>query len=216
MRLLLLTASAAALVLASPALAQDMAPPDDGSADQSYDQGYADDGYGDPGGYGAVEPSDDMSDYPDAYPEGGYDDSSDYGMGGGPEDLTPPDDSDYDPAPPGYEGQPYDPLAGDDYIPAEPDGRMDEPYDDSPPPPSDGTDVLADRQADLEARIRSAADQGRVNPDLANNALIELDSIRTQQRELVARDGVLTATTRGFIEDRLDVLEGRLERMGAR
>jgi len=91
---------------------------------------------------------------------------------------------------------------------------MDDAYDDGPVSPLSGADDLADRQANIETRIRSAANQGRLNPDLANNALIELDSIRTQQRELVARDGALTETTRGFIEDRLDVLEGRLQRMG--
>lgn len=205
MRLLLTaSAAAAALMLAAPTLAQDMGP---SSGDPYADQGYpGDDRYGadpnDPSAYGGMPPADDYGDqggYPDAYPDQGYDPN-------GPNAMPPADDGSYGPPPPGYDDQPYDSGAG-------------EPYDSAGPDDDGGAaapvgDALGARENGVEARIHAAAASGRMNPDLANNALVELKSIRTQQAELMRRDGQLTDTTRGFIEDRLDVLEGRLEIMG--
>jgi len=220
MRLLLTaSAAAAALMLAAPALAQDMGPPSgDPYADQGYpgadDQGapYGDEQYdpNDPSAYGGLPPPDASGD-PSAYGDqpGPYPDDG-YGSGAyDPNDpnAMPPDER-YDQGAPPPDEDAYGPGPDEQYGP----GDDNYPDDAQGAPPS--SDDLGAREDDVEARIHAAAESGRMNPDLANNALVELESIRTQQAELMRRDGQLTDTTRGFIEDRLDVLEGRLEAQG--
>ncbi|HEX8232084.1 MAG TPA: hypothetical protein VF559_01885 [Caulobacteraceae bacterium] len=219
---LLLTASAAAtaLLLAAPALAQDMGPP---SGDPYADQGYAggDEQYdpNDPSAYGGLPPGEDYgdsgayADQPGPYPD------QDYGSGGyDPNDpnAMPPNESYEDQGPTsGYGDEPYGPGPSDDYADPNDDGSMGNGgYADDGGAGAPAGDDLGDREAQIEARIHAAAESGRLNPDLANNALVELESIRTQHAELLRRDRQLTDTTRGFIEDRLDVLEGRLEAQG--
>lgn len=228
MRILLTASAAAALMLAAPALAQDMGQaPDDSYADQGYP---GDDQYGadpnDPSAYGGLPPPDDSGDA-DAYGDqpGPYPDES-YGSGGydpNDPDAMPPEGGYDDQGPPQDYGEDTSgPMPGDDAGGMDDGGYADDGaagmdeggYPDDASAPAPAGDDLGAREADIEARVHAAAESGRMNPDLANNALVELKSIRAQQAELMRRDGQLTETTRGFIEDRLDVLEGRLEAQG--
>jgi hypothetical protein len=230
-RLFSFTVAAAALsIAAAPALAQSQ--PGDPYGDQSYgaDEAYPYDPndpdpygapppvpYGDPGEYGDQMPG--------AYPDDDGPYQPDDGYDGDPGELPMEDDG----ADPGdYGGDPgdYGPGADDYAMPPYDDGAMGDPdqyqygeadeggYGEEAPLPEAGEDDLTSRESALEARIHAAAENGMLNPDAANNALVELNSIRNQHAELVRRDGALTETTRGFIEDRLAVLEGRLEAMG--